>query len=99
MEQTEQQNCCELLAFILYLCSLKQRQTEEGHGDDRCELLAFILYLCSLKQPALSSHLSTVGCELLAFILYLCSLKQLMVTKLFLGLVVNCLHLSCIFAL
>ena len=41
---------CELLAFILYLCSLKQLPTPEFGEDGCCELLAFILYLCSLKQ-------------------------------------------------
>ena len=39
------------------------------------------------------------GCELLAFILYLCSLKQLARRAPVPPLVVNCLHLSCIFAL
>ena len=41
---------CELLAFILYLCSLKQRQIDNPTVMSGCELLAFILYLCSLKQ-------------------------------------------------
>ena len=41
---------CELLAFILYLCSLKQLGTQVGMSGLGCELLAFILYLCSLKQ-------------------------------------------------
>ena len=41
---------CELLAFILYLCSLKQHQSLAHNRQQRCELLAFILYLCSLKQ-------------------------------------------------
>ena len=43
-------NSCELLAFILYLCSLKQQQDIVYQGHWGCELLAFILYLCSLKQ-------------------------------------------------
>ncbi len=42
---------CELLAFILYLCSLKQPHLDDGIETFGCELLAFILYLCSLKQP------------------------------------------------
>ena len=41
---------CELLAFILYLCSLKQPYHDRPTYKERCELLAFILYLCSLKQ-------------------------------------------------
>ena len=41
---------CELLAFILYLCSLKQLVVFEDGSFGGCELLAFILYLCSLKQ-------------------------------------------------
>ena len=41
---------CELLAFILYLCSLKQLFVFDAAKIQRCELLAFILYLCSLKQ-------------------------------------------------
>ena len=41
---------CELLAFILYLCSLKQLEKAKLNADMGCELLAFILYLCSLKQ-------------------------------------------------
>ena len=46
--------CCELLAFILYLCSLKQHQGQKDLEKHRCELLAFILYLCSLKQQICS---------------------------------------------
>ena len=41
---------CELLAFILYLCSLKQHNLYKPEYLKSCELLAFILYLCSLKQ-------------------------------------------------
>ena len=41
---------CELLAFILYLCSLKQPSSDFIFLISCCELLAFILYLCSLKQ-------------------------------------------------
>ena len=44
------QSSCELLAFILYLCSLKQRLDGMDNTPLGCELLAFILYLCSLKQ-------------------------------------------------
>ena len=91
--------CCELLAFILYLCSLKQRPGNEGVPLPCCELLAFILYLCSLKQPINTTNLLTRCCELLAFILYLCSLKQLNKVGKRTIKVVNCLHLSCIFAL
>ncbi len=47
-------NGCELLAFILYLCSLKQPTNQGAIIKNRCELLAFILYLCSLKQPEVS---------------------------------------------
>ena len=43
-------NGCELLAFILYLCSLKQPVIRRERIKKSCELLAFILYLCSLKQ-------------------------------------------------
>ena len=64
---------CELLAFILYLCSLKQHATDANKSQSCCELLAFILYLCSLKQPFAGAATDTA--------------------------VVNCLHLSCIFAL
>ena len=67
---------CELLAFILYLCSLKQRSNSLPHTGHSCELLAFILYLCSLKQLRGAGLHQGMGCELLAFILYLCSLKQ-----------------------
>ena len=42
---------CELLAFNLYLCSLKQLCVQRQQFDNSCELLAFNLYLCSLKQP------------------------------------------------
>ena len=117
---------CELLAFILYLCSLKQHNQFKPTNLLRCELLAFILYLCSLKQPMKWCRPPSTSCELLAFILYLCSLKQprryrvrhphqlwiaciYLVSLLFETtfepataikfLVVNCLHLSCIFAL
>jgi hypothetical protein len=45
------QSSCELLAFILYLCSLKQPTAMLAVPTGGCELLAFILYLCSLKQP------------------------------------------------
>ena len=48
------QPCCELLAFILYLCSLKQLKRKIRLFKMGCELLAFILYLCSLKQPSMS---------------------------------------------
>ncbi len=68
---------CELLAFILYLCSLKQRTSLAVLTIDSCELLAFILYLCSLKQLHQVNQTLHLSCELLAFILYLCSLKQL----------------------
>ena len=64
-----------------------------------CELLAFILYLCSLKQRLNCGCSSVFCCELLAFILYLCSLKQRSLTLFISVTVVNCLHLSCIFAL
>ena len=64
-----------------------------------CELLAFILYLCSLKQPILQELQRNISCELLAFILYLCSLKQHHRFYEWWYNVVNCLHLSCIFAL
>ncbi len=64
-----------------------------------CELLAFILYLCSLKQPKWMQDTETRRCELLAFILYLCSLKQPRDDIQRVDDVVNCLHLSCIFAL
>ncbi len=64
-----------------------------------CELLAFILYLCSLKQLHPRKEPRQRGCELLAFILYLCSLKQRFDFSLLFDSVVNCLHLSCIFAL
>ena len=67
---------CELLAFILYLCSLKQHVLQIYEPYLCCELLAFILYLCSLKQLLIFKELTHTSCELLAFILYLCSLKQ-----------------------
>ena len=90
---------CELLAFILYLCSLKQLENKGKTTISRCELLAFILYLCSLKQHAVREQHPCRGCELLAFILYLCSLKQRVYYFQMYLYVVNCLHLSCIFAL
>ena len=72
-----QRTCrCELLAFILYLCSLKQQYTSKDKELAGCELLAFILYLCSLKQLKRMNITQQQRCELLAFILYLCSLKQ-----------------------
>ena len=69
-------NCCELLAFNLYLCSLKQQDNEMDLCPWGCELLAFNLYLCSLKQRNTACADNNEGCELLAFNLYLCSLKQ-----------------------
>ena len=98
-KNAESERSCELLAFILYLCSLKQRRIMVNYLEIGCELLAFILYLCSLKQPRLDSFLVVDGCELLAFILYLCSLKQRIWNETGIKYVVNCLHLSCIFAL
>ena len=47
---------CELLAFILYLCSLKQPVFATHWHVCGCEFLAFILYLCSLKQPPNQRH-------------------------------------------
>ena len=99
MNITETLLCCELLAFILYLCSLKQHNNVVTNIVQGCELLAFILYLCSLKQRVLIASSVRSCCELLAFILYLCSLKQPADFNATALLVVNCLHLSCIFAL
>ena len=90
---------CELLAFILYLCSLKQHINPNNSDNIGCELLAFILYLCSLKQRKKEYYFREASCELLAFILYLCSLKQPHLVENTSLQVVNCLHLSCIFAL
>ena len=96
---SEADKSCELLAFILYLCSLKQPVNKLFLKFLSCELLAFILYLCSLKQQHIDLPSTLRSCELLAFILYLCSLKQPVSLQSIKAIVVNCLHLSCIFAL
>ena len=57
---------CELLAFILYLCSLKQLRMLLQLLILRCELLAFILYLCSLKQLTARFLDDEGSCELLS---------------------------------
>ena len=90
---------CELLAFILYLCSLKQQKHVKKRCHKCCELLAFILYLCSLKQP-LRLHgdwFAVVNCLHLSCIFALWNNLNPTIEKL--KGVVNCLHLSCIFAL
>ena len=91
--------CCELLAFILYLCSLKQQTGLWGLAVDSCELLAFILYLCSLKQPQATYLKSSyvVNCLRLSctFALWNNPLPWSRSNRL----VVNCLRLSCTFAL
>ncbi len=65
-----------------------------------CELLAFILYLCSLKQPSNSQSYNLaplwIACIYLVSLLFETTQWNYLIT---LQIVVNCLHLSCIFAL
>ena len=57
---------CELLAFILYLCSLKQHMVISSEPMSGCELLAFILYLRSLKQHDMDKTKSISNLEVVS---------------------------------